>query len=204
MNKQDVISVYDAISSDYDRFFSEPSDHIDAFLNLLSSSSFILDAGCGPGVDAVHMASLGHQVVGVDLSEKMIFLAKQKAARIPFICEDITKLSFKSDFFDAILASYSLCYIPKADMKSCLTNFKRMLSPGGVLCLGLQEGTSGEIEIAEPFNPSLTLFLNVVSSDEITGLLKETGFEVVHHFLGTSEGPENLPFNKLCILARKM
>jgi SAM-dependent methyltransferase len=40
----------------------------------------ILDAGCGTGENALHLASLGLQVVGVDVAETALSIAREKAA----------------------------------------------------------------------------------------------------------------------------
>ena len=203
MERDEIIAVYDAISEDYDKTFKMPSAHIDAFLQILAPGSLVLDAGCGPGVDSVYMKSKGHSVIGVDLSQQMIFLAKQKDSAIPFLCQDIMDLDFKDGFFDAVLASYSLSYLSKEDAKPCLINFHKMLSKGGLLCLGLQEGASGEYQLVEPFNPTLKLWVNVFSMDEIRQLLLETGFEIIQYFMDPPGEDVELPYNKLCLIARK-
>jgi SAM-dependent methyltransferase len=40
----------------------------------------LLDLGCGPGTDAVHLAARGHQVVAVDWSSQMVALARDRAS----------------------------------------------------------------------------------------------------------------------------
>lgn len=199
---QNTILVYDAISEDYNRSFSMPSAHIDDFLSLLSPTSFVLDAGCGPGTDAVYINSLGHLVIGIDFSEQMILLAKEKSMDIPFVCKDMRKLDFNSDFFDGILAAYSLIHVPKEDVKSCLYNFRRMLHPSGILCLGLQEGKDG-LKKSGPLNPKLELMFTLFSLPEITELLHETGFKILLHHHIEPTTMEALDSKRMCIIAQK-
>jgi len=54
----------------------------------------VLDAGCGTGTLALELAGRGHQVVGVDLSEAMIAMAKKKdaAGKVSWRVGDITTL----------------------------------------------------------------------------------------------------------------
>jgi SAM-dependent methyltransferase len=54
-----------------------------AILRLAGEGAFagaVLDAGCGTGENALHVASLGLQVLGVDLAETALAIAREKAA----------------------------------------------------------------------------------------------------------------------------
>src|SRR5262249_26782222 len=53
-----------------------------AIVRLASKGGFagaVLDAGCGTGENALHIASLGLSVLGVDVAETALAIAKQKA-----------------------------------------------------------------------------------------------------------------------------
>jgi SAM-dependent methyltransferase len=53
-----------------------------AIVRLASKDGFagvVLDAGCGTGENALHIASLGLSVLGVDVAETALAIAKQKA-----------------------------------------------------------------------------------------------------------------------------
>lgn len=54
-----------------------------AILRLAGEGAFagaVLDAGCGTGENALHVASLGLQVLGVDVAETAVSIAREKAA----------------------------------------------------------------------------------------------------------------------------
>ena len=93
-----VSAVYDIISKDYDALFNKPSIHINDFLNIISPKGKILDAGCGSGVDSAYINSLGFSVIGVDLSDEMLSLAKQKTSNVEFIKKDFTELDFNDNY----------------------------------------------------------------------------------------------------------
>jgi len=67
----------------------------------------VLDPGCGTGEHALLAASLGHKVVGVDLSAKAIELAMTKAARrgveARFLVADALRLPDLGEQFDTVL-----------------------------------------------------------------------------------------------------
>src|SRR5437660_4220818 len=54
-----------------------------AIVRLASEGGFagaVLDAGCGTGENALHVASLGLSVLGVDVAETALAIARAKAA----------------------------------------------------------------------------------------------------------------------------
>jgi len=48
------------------------------FMDYLNRGDLILDVGCGPGISAKTFIENGFRVVGIDFSEKMIEIAKEK------------------------------------------------------------------------------------------------------------------------------
>jgi len=196
---------YDHISDAYAAEFNEPSDHIDEFLKLIPEGGRILDAGCGPGVDSVYMASLGLEVIGIDLSKKMLELARKKNPNIRFENVDIRGLNFGKESFDGILASYSLIHIPKKDIPNVIKNFLKILKPNGVICIGIQEGESKETFVTELFKPDEKTFVNVISADELRELLQKNGFAPINEFMRKAESKDELEFdfNKFVLIAKK-
>ena len=67
----------------------------------------VLDVGCGTGEHALLAASLGHEVVGVDISPRAIDLARAKAAdrglRVRFFVSDALHLPEVGEQFDTVL-----------------------------------------------------------------------------------------------------
>ena len=198
-----AIKTYDHISKAYADKFSEPSDNIDDFLKLVPKHGKILDAGCGPGTDSAYMDARGFKVVGVDLSAKMLGLAKKKSPNIHFQQADIRKLKFDPDSFDGILASYSLIHVPKKKISQTIKSFHKILKPAGIICIGVQEEKSKEIFITEPLKPDEKIFVNVISADELRRLLDASGFKVLKKFMRTHE-KEELEFNKFVVIAKKL
>lgn len=71
----------------------------------------VLDVGCGPGRHALGLARAGCEVVGVDISQRFVDLARESADaegladRVSFVRADARNLSFEAEFDAAI----SLC-----------------------------------------------------------------------------------------------
>ena len=69
----------------------------------------VLDAGCGTGENALHIASLGLSVLGVDVAETALAIARTKAAdraiKVEFAAADAFKLERLGRKFDTVLDS---------------------------------------------------------------------------------------------------
>jgi ubiquinone/menaquinone biosynthesis C-methylase UbiE len=103
----------------------------------------ILDIGAGTGFLSLILTEMGYDVVGVDFSEEMLERAKKKAAdqglklKVEFKLDDAEALSFKSESFDAVVNRAVLWTLPNP--KGALSEWKRVLKPGGKLCFFLHE-----------------------------------------------------------------
>ncbi|MCT4552883.1 MAG: class I SAM-dependent methyltransferase [Alphaproteobacteria bacterium] len=203
MDKEKIISTYNSIATDYEKAFSEPSLYISDFLKFLSPGDKILDLGCGPGHNSIYLSSLGFEVVGVDLSDKMLELARNKNSKATFIKKDLSNLDFEENSFDHVIAAYSICYLPKDEVLSCLKNLSGIMKTSGIAFIKLQEGASSEITVPEPFDEKLTIDLNVISFDEIKDLLSKSNFSIIKTYLDKKEVDENFSeLNELCIIVR--
>jgi len=81
-----------------------------AILRLAAEGAFagaVLDAGCGTGENALHLASLGVHVVGVDVAETAVSMAREKAAArgldADFVVADALHLDRLGRVFDTVL-----------------------------------------------------------------------------------------------------
>jgi SAM-dependent methyltransferase len=67
----------------------------------------VLDAGCGTGENALRVASLGHHVLGVDVAETALSIAREKAARrgldADFAFADALHLDRLGQVFETVL-----------------------------------------------------------------------------------------------------
>jgi ubiquinone/menaquinone biosynthesis C-methylase UbiE len=105
---------------------------------LLPAGSSILDLGCGTGVPTARiLTGAGHQVVGVDISEGMLKLAREQVPAADFRRDDIAGLPADYGTFQAVTAFFSLLMLSKADIEATLRKAAGWLSPGGHLAIGM-------------------------------------------------------------------
>lgn len=93
-----------------------------------------LDLATGTGDIAFALAASGARVTGLDITERMIELAKQKAetrgSSCTFLVGDMTALPFSARSFDVITTGYGLRNVP--DLAAAIDEIARVLRPGGV------------------------------------------------------------------------
>ena len=135
-NKKDIINLF----TKYGEIFSKVRKRDKKRLHLSKiikgmmkniKGKRILDAGCGDGSDSVWMAKKGAKVVGIDITPKMIRLAKKrcKDLGIEFYLRDIENTKFASGSFDIVYTSFTL-YLNK-NLKKILSEFFRLLKKEG-------------------------------------------------------------------------
>jgi ubiquinone/menaquinone biosynthesis C-methylase UbiE len=94
---------------------------------------YLLEVGCGAGVDLVRFARAGAIVTGVDLSTTSIDLARRNFAQYDLAADLLVMngeaLQFPDDMFDVIYAHGVLQYT--ADANRMIAEIHRVLKPAG-------------------------------------------------------------------------
>ncbi len=92
----------------------------------------ILDLGCGYGYYTDYFKSIGGEVIGVDGSETMIEIARQKYPECKFEVADITaRIPFNNESFDMVFCNQVLMDIE--NIESVLSECFRVLKPNAIL-----------------------------------------------------------------------
>lgn len=139
LKKERTRTIYNEIAPYYDRFrlLCRRKD-IPFVLELLEigQNDTILDAGMGPGIYTFEILRRYNleNIVGVDISERFVSIAREKAARreynnVEFKIADLESLPFKDDTFDKIICSGVLLLVP--DQQKALSELHRVLKKGG-------------------------------------------------------------------------
>jgi SAM-dependent methyltransferase len=100
-----------------------------------------LDAACGTGRHAGHLAALGHAVIGVDTSPEMLAVAAAKVPGAEFREGDLHQLPVPGQHADVVVCALALTHVP--ELAPALTEFVRVLRPGGHLVISDSRGLLG-------------------------------------------------------------
>lgn len=142
-------AVYDAVADAYEAQFSDelaakPLDRaLLAAVAELGSGGTIADVGCGPGHVTRHLAERHAAVVGVDLSPRMVAIARNRAPELPFVVGSLLGLPLRDGSCTGALALYSIIHLAVDERAQAFRELARVLRPGGWLLVAFHVDSAG-------------------------------------------------------------
>ena len=142
--KQRAMSTYNAAADFYDHpvntFWEWYGQQTVSRLGLKAGAK-ILDVCCGSGASAIPAAkAVGPNgfVLGIDLAENLIELAKTKARErglenIEFRVADMLDLDLAPSTFDVVICVFGIFFVP--DMQQAIQTLWKLVRPGGRLAI---------------------------------------------------------------------
>ncbi len=88
------------------------------------SKGRILDAGCGTGFSTMVLEREGYDVVGVDVAEPMLKIARQKGLSV--VKADMRSLPFPDSSFDGIVCISALQWVTGKTREEVIENYSRI------------------------------------------------------------------------------
>jgi ubiquinone/menaquinone biosynthesis C-methylase UbiE len=195
-------STYDKLAADYADFVRE----------LLSSTPFeraafalfadqvravgggpVADVGCGPGRITAHLASLGLEAFGIDLSPAMIEVARREHPGLRFEVGSMTDLKLPDRSVSGLVAWYSTIHIPDAAMAGVLDQFRRVIRPSGSLLLGFHAGTGSTLRTSGLGGHKIHVQLHRREPEPMAAWLAESRFTIDAYMrLRSAESPDGV------------
>ncbi|WP_261845119.1 class I SAM-dependent methyltransferase [Aliamphritea ceti] len=104
--------------------------------SILQPEDRVLEIGCGTGSTAIHHAPRVSHIKALDISERMIEIARQKVSvagisNVEFDVQTASVLAYPPQSFDVVMA-HSILHL-MADVDQVLSNIQQMLKPDGLL-----------------------------------------------------------------------
>lgn len=174
-------------------------------LKYLNPGDTVLNYGCATGVVANALADRAKEIHGIDISPRMIEMAREIAAErninnVHYAPGTIFDDSLPKESFNMVLAFRVLHVLE--DVPAVIRRVNEILKPGGVfisvtICLGEKKGLMGALILLASWLRILPLTVNRFKLPELEGLLAGGGFDVVEHEIMDDKLPH------YCIVARK-
>lgn len=177
---KETIQTYEGYANAYESKWGNYSgleNIADNFISYLNGKK-VLDVGCGPGRDSKYLYDKGFEVVGIDLTNNFLEIAKAKVPRAKFYKMDMRNLGFKNQSFNGIWCNGAFLHIPKNQNNKTLKEFYRVLKPEGIMYLSVKLG-EGEKIVEKDYWKGRKLFIYYLEN-EISDLLKNNGFEIIN------------------------
>lgn len=139
-------NVYEGFAPSYDLFMDNiPYDEWAGYLHDLLieygiTDGILLELGCGTGSMTARMAELGYDMIGIDQSEEMLELARQKCpSQVLFLQQDMRQM----ELYGTVAAIYCVCdgmnyLLEPQDLKEVFVKANNYLDPGGIFVFDLK------------------------------------------------------------------
>ena len=177
---------YDFLAQNYESVVSEnfkaTKEAVEALASLVKGEE-CLDIGRGVGLSTKMLSDSGLIMTGIDISPKMIELAKKRCLRVKFITGDFLQYQFEQKFKGV----FSLAFIhlfPKEVAVEILKKVYMLLDIDGFFYFGTtvskksSEGWEIKSDIFFPKNIKRR-YRKHWMEDELKDILKEVGFNIV-------------------------
>jgi ubiquinone/menaquinone biosynthesis C-methylase UbiE len=187
---RNVRASYDAVATAYDaRLHAEldgkPLDRalLDAFLELTGPGT-VADVGCGPGHVTRYVAARHPDVVGIDLSPRMIAVARGHAPSLRFAVGSMLHLPVAGASWSGAVALYSIIHLTAAERAVACAEFARVVRPGGWLLVAFHidspDFATGEVNhLTDWFGESVDLDGYFIDPSDVSRDLAAAGFAVM-------------------------
>jgi demethylmenaquinone methyltransferase/2-methoxy-6-polyprenyl-1,4-benzoquinol methylase len=104
--KREIINFFDKHADNWD-LKEKPKTHkvLQKIIKRIKLKSYenVLDVGCGTGICYPYLKEKFNNYIGVDISQKMVAIAKRKFPEAKFLNKDFQEIKLKKNFFDLVL-----------------------------------------------------------------------------------------------------
>ncbi len=143
--QQEVIDAYKRMTQDYDRIIAQQPFFINCYAlyaklldRILDQRQFerILDVGCGNGNQTVRLARHAKEVIGIDIAEDLMAVARERCRVFPNVTiqhEDARKMPFPDASFDCIFSYGDVLSHIIDGYERALAEISRVAKPGATI-----------------------------------------------------------------------
>lgn len=194
---------YNKIAEDYSKrnynhFWQEEYK----FYKSIIPGKKIVDLGCGAGRDAEVFVKDDFDYLGIDSSEEMLKIAKERVPAGRFEIMDLRSINLPVGSFDGFWASASLLHFPKKEVPTILNSFHNLLKNNGVGFISVKEKRGiDEGLIREEKCGGIERYFSFFTEEELDDFLKKAGFSISKHSYLFEEAPSDTKW--LCFFVKK-
>jgi SAM-dependent methyltransferase len=138
----------------------------------------IADVGCGPGRITAYLHQLGADAFGIDLSPRMIEVARREHPGLRFGLGSMTDLALADASMAGLVAWYSLIHVPDDEVSSVFAHFHRVLRPGGPLLLSFHIGDEPQLKTQGYGGHPMKVHVHRRRHGQMNAWLNDAGFAV--------------------------
>lgn len=143
MDKNLIRESYNKIAEQYSeqRDVFKSNVYLEKLVTLLKPGSKVLDIGCGAGVPIDQfLVKHGHEVIGVDISEKQVALAQKNVPQAQYQVKDMSQIQESDYQVDAVVSFYAIFHIPREEHQILFKKINSFLPQGGLILVTMGSG----------------------------------------------------------------
>lgn len=179
----ETIAVYNALGARYaDQVAHVKLPQLAEFIDMLPHGARVLDVGCAAGRDSAILRDAGFDVVGVDLSENLLELARKRVIGVDFQLMDARELNMKPNTFDGVWVHAMLLNLDRSEIPSVFQGIWKTMKPRATLLVGVKEG-EGEKFIGEALVENMKRRETYFGQSEMEDLLRSSRFEITKSYV---------------------
>jgi ubiquinone/menaquinone biosynthesis C-methylase UbiE len=175
---------YDCIADDYAREIYGELQHkpfdrqlLDRFAARTAERGQVCDVGCGPGQVARYLRDAKAEVFGLDISPRMVELARRLNPDISFSQGNMIALNLSDRSLAGIAAFYAIVNIPEKSLPLVFREMHRVLQPGGLLLMAFHLGNE-VIQKEELWGKTVSMDFFFFEALSIRQKLEAAGFAI--------------------------
>ncbi len=207
-DQENIRRSYDKVAEDYaDHLAGElsykPLDRaiLGALVEQSAPACVFADLGCGPGHVAAWLADRGVEVVGIDLSAKMVETGRRRFPKVEFREGGFLALPATEAEFGSIVAFYSIIHLHPAELPPAFAEMRRVLRPSGLALIAFHVGDEVRHR-NEWWGHDVDIDFRFFEVGHIVSMLTDSGFEVEAQ-LERRNYPEEVETRRAYLLARR-
>ena len=204
-----VRAAYDTVATDYGEAFADDLDRLpldrqvlDSFVERIGVGNPVLDLGCGPGQVGHYLAERGLRVVGLDLAQQMLLVARRRTGNGCLVCGDMRAIPSRSEALSGVVAFYSVHNLARKALGVALAEVHRVLTSSGVFVVATHLG-EGEVYSDEFLGHKIrTVGGNLYRRDELLAALESQSF-VIEEILSRDPLPHEHDTERIYVTCRR-
>ncbi|MFC0624591.1 class I SAM-dependent methyltransferase [Kribbella deserti] len=162
-----------------------------AFAELVPAGP-VLEVGSGPGHTTAHLHELGLDVSGIDLSPRMVEIARTSHPQLRFEIGSMTAIDVPDASLAGLVSWYGLMHIPPAELPGVFAEFRRVVKPGGQIAIAVVAGDE-LVRRTEAFGQEVELDYHLREVDTLAAALNEAGLDAHTRVSRDPAGEQNYP-----------
>jgi len=181
----DVRQSYDSAAAAYAEHLSaelerKPLDRhlLNRFAEETRGRGLVADLGCGPGHVARYLSQQGVTIFGLDVSPKMVAIARSANPDLDFRVGDIRHLDVSDGALVGAVLFYAIVHCDSTELTPLFQEVRRVLVPGGLVLVSFHVGDQ-VVHVDELFGARVSLDFRFHVPDSVVGALRAANLAVI-------------------------